>query len=222
MNLDHLRPRVDAAVRFARQYPAALRPAIVTYVLGSDGSSTASHEIAKPREVPPTDTTRQVPRDSYDQAGVVQHVDVGVDEIIKSIAADTGVDPSYVNQIFRFAPNGTPTIRKIFDESTIAKRQMSYTVLYLFALEKVERESATSDELRDMLRAKKSYDGPNFTRNYKTSSLVSRHGTPGTRAQEWALSPAGRAEARRLISLGAVPTASAGNRVPITSVELDA
>jgi hypothetical protein len=204
MNINALKPRLDTYIKFAKQYPAAYRAAIVSHLLTQDmaaAGTAASASVATPR-ANGAQTDAPAAMEPVLLADSPAHEAIGVDyaAVTANIARELGVPEIEVRRTIKFDAAGRPDIRLRIEEDSTAKKQLAYSVIYLYAAEQTGTEGANSKELRELCEKNRAFNSPNFTRNFKGSPFVKGIGTPGARDQPWILTFAGRAEARRLLS----------------------
>lgn len=199
MNLAELKPRIETYIKFAKQFPPAYRAPIFSYLLA--GGDAQGREVAATAREPEATAAPAAPTGvpAPMAAAAPVPVTVSADGVYEAIAERAGLQPTEVRRVLSVA-DGEITIKAILEEDTKARRQLAYSILYLYALERTGREAASSDELRAICVAKRCYDRPNFTRNYKfRGDWIARYGEPGSQEQEWMLTREGRTAARELL-----------------------
>jgi len=199
MEFKKIRQQLDEAIAFAEQYPEGLRATILEFLLRSSersrsGKGGNADHIGAEREVPLSGS-----RGTGRSASSGATSDDLKPNWLAALASELDVPAEKLAEIYEVGDDGTPRIRAILQDDSIPKRQIGYSELYLLAREKAGQQAATSDELRSLVRAKKAYDGGNFTRNFKATASLRSYGNPGQGNTEWVLTAAGREAAQNLV-----------------------
>lgn len=197
MNLDNLKPRIDQFIDFVRKFPAAYRPAIMRYLLQVDATERGAAMQTYGATAKVDGQGAAIPVSPGSSTG---HIHPAVIEIAKEI----GVAAEIVNRLVTIV-EGRPEISRYRSEDVSrARRQIEYSIVYTYAMEKLGEEGARITELRNLCTQKRSYDMANFMANFKRQHyLLQLANVPGRKDQEIVLTGRGRQRARELLGRAA-------------------
>lgn len=197
MNLDNLKPRIDQFIDFVRKFPAAYRPAIMAYLLQLDASERGAAMQALSATAKVDGQAGAIPASAHSSS---RHIHPAVIEIAKEI----GVPAESVNRLVTVV-DGRPEISRYRSEDVSrARRQVEYSIVYTYVMEKLGEEGAGIAELRNLCTQKRSYDMANFMANFKRQhDLLQLASVPGRKDQEVVLTGRGRQRARELLGRAA-------------------
>jgi hypothetical protein len=195
MNLDNLKPRIDAFVEFARKFPAPYRSAIVGYLLQLDAAERGVGGAVGVSGV------ARVTAASPGAGPSVPAAVTGIHPAIAEVANEINASPEAVGRRLVTVTEDRPDIRWKSEDVSRAKRQIEYALVYTYVLEKMGEEGARIPELRSLSVKKRAYDQANFMANFRRQrDWLQLADLPGGKEQEVVLTGAGRQRARQLLA----------------------